>query len=62
MRGRLRDGLDLRHDVTVRAITSRVDVATGAEDRLARVDHDNASIASASACSRRAGTQAGLPG
>jgi DNA-binding beta-propeller fold protein YncE len=49
MRGRLRDGLDLRHDVTVRAITSRVDLATGSEDRLARIDHDNASIASASA-------------
>jgi hypothetical protein len=49
LRGRLRDGNDLRHDMTVRAITSSVGVATGVEDRLARIDHDNASIASASA-------------
>jgi sugar lactone lactonase YvrE/mono/diheme cytochrome c family protein len=49
LRGRQRDGLDLGHDSTVRAITSHVDVATGAEDRLARIDHDNASVASASA-------------
>ena len=33
----------------MRAITSRVDAATGAEIRIARVDHDNASIASATA-------------
>jgi DNA-binding beta-propeller fold protein YncE len=49
LRGRMRDGLDLGHDSTVRAITSRVDAATGAEIRIARVDHDNASIASATA-------------
>jgi DNA-binding beta-propeller fold protein YncE len=48
-RGELRDGLPLLHDMTVRAITSRVDIATGDEDRYARVDHDNASMASATA-------------
>ena len=49
MRGALRDGLALAHDSTVRAITSRVDAASGAEHRVARVDHDNASVASATA-------------
>jgi mono/diheme cytochrome c family protein len=48
-RGELRDFNPLDHDSTVRAITSRVDIATGVEDRLARVDHDNASLASATA-------------
>ncbi|MGH0035047.1 MAG: putative Ig domain-containing protein [Myxococcota bacterium] len=50
--GRARDGIDLDHDSTVRAIVSKIDLATGTEDLLARVDHDNASISSASAFSR----------
>jgi YVTN family beta-propeller protein len=47
MRGDLREGIELTHDTTVRAITSRVDLATGQENPLERVDHDNASLASA---------------
>ncbi len=48
-RGGFRDGLPLTHDSTVRAILSRVDLATGLEDFPARLDHDNASVASATA-------------
>lgn len=48
-RGKLRDGLDLNFQNTVRAISSRIDLATSAEDRAARIDHDNASAASAAA-------------
>jgi YVTN family beta-propeller protein len=47
-RGSLRDGgnnLDFQN--TVRAITSRIDMSTLAEDASSRVDHDNASLASA---------------
>lgn len=47
LRGQARDGQDLVHDKTVRAITSRVDLTTHTEELLARVDHDNASMASA---------------
>jgi YVTN family beta-propeller protein len=46
-RGRLRDGRDLDFQNTVRAITSRVNLTTFAEDTGARVDHDNSGLASA---------------
>ena len=45
-RGVLRDGKALTHDSAVRSITSRIDLVTGQEDLLARVDHDDAGIAS----------------
>lgn len=48
-RGKLRDGLDLDFQNTVRAITSRVALATATEDLAGRVDHDNAGLASAAA-------------
>ena len=48
-RGAGRDGLDLNFQNTVRAITSRIDLAAGAEDPAARLDHDNSSLASAAA-------------
>ncbi|HSU22019.1 MAG TPA: discoidin domain-containing protein [Variovorax sp.] len=47
-RGRMRDGLDLNFENTVRAIDSRIALGTLAEDAAARIDHDNASLASAS--------------
>ena len=46
-RGQLRDGLELDFQNTVRAITSRVDVLTLTEVDNGRIDHDNASVASA---------------
>lgn len=49
LRGVLRDGQDLTHDSTVRSITSRVDLLGQAEDYPARVDHNDAGIASAAA-------------
>jgi YVTN family beta-propeller protein len=48
-RGSLRDGLNLDFQNTVRAISSRIDLDTLAEDHAARVDHDNSSVASAAA-------------
>jgi large repetitive protein len=48
-RGRLRDGLDLDFQNTVRAISSRIDLDTQAEDLAARIDHDNSGVASAAA-------------
>ena len=45
-RGTLRNGNNLNFQNTVRAITSRIDLATGAEDYARRIDHDNASVAS----------------
>jgi YVTN family beta-propeller protein len=48
-RGTLRDGLNLDYQNTVRAISSRVDLRNLAEDYARRVDHDNASVASAAA-------------
>lgn len=48
-RGVLRNGRNLDFQNTVRAISSRIDLATLAEDAPARVDHDNASLASAAA-------------
>ncbi|MBK7949336.1 MAG: DUF1929 domain-containing protein [Deltaproteobacteria bacterium] len=47
LRGGFRDGLPLTHDSTVRAISSRVDLQSGLEDFDARIDYDNASVASA---------------
>jgi YVTN family beta-propeller protein len=46
-RGMLRNGRDLDFQNTVRAVSSRVDLGTWAEDAPARIDHDNASMASA---------------
>ena len=46
-RGILRDGFNLNFQNTVRAISSRIDLAAHAEDRAARIDHDNSSVASA---------------
>ena len=40
-RGTFRDGLALDHDVTVRAIASQIDLATGMERLDARVDFDD---------------------
>ena len=48
-RGTLRDGASLNFQNTVRAISSRIVLASGAEDLPARIDHDNASVASAAA-------------
>ncbi len=48
-RGKLRDGLDLDFQNTVRAISSRIDLATQAEDLAGRIDHDNSGLASAAA-------------
>jgi sugar lactone lactonase YvrE len=52
LRGTLRNGAPLDHDHTVRAITSRIDLATQRGDLNDRIDHDNASIASAAAFDR----------
>ncbi|HEY6514451.1 MAG TPA: PA14 domain-containing protein [Burkholderiaceae bacterium] len=51
LRGTARDPaqLALNFQNTVRAISSRIDLNTGREDPAARVDHDNASVASAAA-------------
>ena len=46
-RGGLRDGNPLDFQNTVRAISSRIDLSTGLEDAASRIDHDNASVASA---------------
>lgn len=46
-RGTLRSGAGLNFQSTVRAISSRIDLQAGAEDYDARLDHDNASLASA---------------
>ena len=48
-RGRLRDGLDLDFQNTLRAISSRIDLTTQAEDLAGRIDHDNSGQASAAA-------------
>ncbi len=48
-RGTLRSGGNLNHQNTVRAIASRVDLATNAESYGNRVDFDNASMVSAAA-------------
>jgi YVTN family beta-propeller protein len=46
-RGTLRDGRNIDFQNTVRAISSRIDIAGGIEDLAARIDHDNAGLASA---------------
>ena len=46
-RGMLRNGFNLNFQSTVRAISSRIDLGTNAEDYAARLDHDNSSVASA---------------
>ena len=48
-RGRLRNGQNLDFQNTVRAVSSRIDLATLTEDSARRVDHDNAGLASAAA-------------
>jgi YVTN family beta-propeller protein len=47
LRGGLRDNLPLTFQNTVRAISSRLDLAAQREDLAARIDHDDASLASA---------------
>lgn len=47
LRGSARNGANLNFQNTVRAIASRVDLITGLENLAARVDLDNASLASA---------------
>ncbi len=51
-RGSKRDGLALNFQHTVRAASSRIDLVAGAEDYPRRIDHDNASVASAIAYDR----------
>ena len=51
-RGTLRSGGNLNFQNTVRAISSRIDLATNTESFGARIDHDNASMASAAAFER----------
>jgi len=51
-RGTLRNGLALNFQNTVRAVSSRIDLATNQEDLAKRVDHDNASVASAAVYDR----------
>ncbi|MBL8329748.1 MAG: DUF1929 domain-containing protein [Rubrivivax sp.] len=48
-RGVGRDGLNLNFQNTVRAVSSRISLADQQEDAAARMDHDNASLASAAA-------------
>ncbi|MEO0615266.1 MAG: putative Ig domain-containing protein [Pseudomonadota bacterium] len=47
--GALRGGQGMTFDQTVRAVTSKIDLVTGAEAFWARIDHDNASVASSAA-------------
>jgi YVTN family beta-propeller protein len=51
-RGMLRNGVNLNFQNTVRAISSRIDLATEEEDYGARVDHDNSGVASAAVYDR----------
>jgi DNA-binding beta-propeller fold protein YncE/mono/diheme cytochrome c family protein len=51
-RGTLRDGLGLTFQNTVRAISSKIDLGSGAESHSARIDHDDAGLASAIAFDR----------
>ncbi len=48
-RGTLRNGQNLDFQNTVRAVSSRIDMASLAEDLARRIDHDNASLGSAAA-------------
>lgn len=47
LRGQQRDGLALNFQNTVRAVSSRIVLATQKEDLAGRIDHDNAGLASA---------------
>ncbi len=47
--GQLRNGASLDHDHTVRAISSHIDLSNNASSVAGRIDHDNASVASAAA-------------
>lgn len=47
LRGSLRNGLNLNFENTVRAISSKIDLGSQTEVYPARIDHDNASMASA---------------
>jgi YVTN family beta-propeller protein len=49
LRGSQRDGMALNFQSTVRAVSSRLDLVNQREDLAARIDHDNASMASAAA-------------
>lgn len=49
LRGTRRNGQNLDFQNTVRAISSRIDLVAQTEDLARRVDHDNASVASAAA-------------
>jgi YVTN family beta-propeller protein len=51
-RGSLRSGANLNFQNTVRAISSHLDLTAQAEDYARRIDHDNASVASAAAYDR----------
>jgi YVTN family beta-propeller protein len=46
-RGVRRDGLGLTFENTVRAISSRLDLAANSEDYAARIDHDDSGVSSA---------------
>ena len=46
LRGEARDGFNLNHENTVRAITSKIDLVDHTEVLSERLDHDNASVAS----------------
>ena len=48
LRGAQRDGQSLNFQNTVRAISARIELGSGQEDLAGRIDHDNASVASAS--------------
>ena len=52
-RGLGRDGRPLDFQNTVRAISSRIDLRTDAEDHPSRLDHDNSSLATAAVYDRR---------
>jgi YVTN family beta-propeller protein len=52
-RGVMRSGANLNFQNTVRAISSRIDLGTQAEDYASRLDHDNASLASAAVFDQR---------
>ena len=43
-RGSYRDGQNLNHDMTVRAITSKIDMVSGLENYMGRIDHDDAGV------------------
>ena len=49
LRGTLRDGNNLDFQNTVRAISSRIDLASFAEDYPARIDHDNSGVGTGAA-------------